>query len=100
MPKWADYVITAVRYSTDPKHIESVQARADNGESLGSPGTRTRTQVIGDIGAGTTFVTAYQKDEKWTKGEDVRVVIVDGTKYIRTDANSKAADNLGSLPTF
>ncbi len=100
MAKWADYVITAVRYASDPKHIDSVQVRPDTGGSIGSASTRTRAKVIEEIDAGTTFVTAYEKDGKWSKGEDVRVITVDGKKYIRTDANSKAADNLGNLPTF
>ena len=101
MPKWADYAITAVRYSSDPKHIEAVQACPDDGERLGSASIQSRATVIVALGGETTYVTAYKNAEgKWSKGEDVQVVVVQGEKFIRSDANSKAADNLGNLPTF
>jgi len=47
------------------------------------------------------FKTIYKTDAgKWKMGEDVRIVKVGNEEFIRTDANSKAADNLGNLPEF
>jgi len=45
---------------------------------------------------------AFRKNPegKYVRGEDVRVVEIDGAKYIRTDANKAKADNLGTLPRF
>ena len=41
--------------------------------------------------------TKIYKDDSWQVGEDVRVV---DDAYLRTDANSIKADNLGELPEF
>ena len=46
------------------------------------------------------FVTAYLREGKWQRGEDVRTVVVHGERYLRTDGNSVKADNLGSLPEY
>ncbi len=37
--KWADYIITAVRFNSTGTHIEAVQIRADNGDTAG-PGAK------------------------------------------------------------
>lgn len=100
MAKWADYCISAVRYSYSGKHIDKVRVHTDDGQTIGPPTESTRTQVITAIEAGRSFVTIYARDDKWRRGEDVRIVKVNGNKYIRTDANSKEEDNLGDLPKF
>ncbi len=41
--------------------------------------------------------TKYYRNYNWVVGEDVRVV---NNSYLRTDANSISADNLGSLPRY
>ena len=101
MAKWADYCISAVRYNSEHTHIVKVNACDDKGDSLGSSSEWARTQVVSTLEAGKTFVTIYKgEDGKYKKGEDVRIIPFNGVKYIRTDANSKAADNLGNLPEF
>ena len=101
MAKWADYVIIAVRDSRDPKHIERVRVRQDNGPSLSAPFELTRNQVVSKIEDDhKTFCTAYLKDGTLHRGTDVHVVTVNGTKYIRTDKDKTEADNLGQLPKF
>ncbi len=101
MAKWADYCISAVRYNSEHTHIVKTRVHADSGDSIGAANEWTRAEVVDAIGRGKTFVTITRNsDGKWSKGEDVRIVTVNGTKYIRTDANSKASDNLGNLPEF
>ena len=101
MTKWADYCISAVRYNSEHTHIAKAKVHADSGDTVGGASEWTRAEVVNAIGSGKTFVTITRSsDNKWSKGEDVRTVIVNNTKYIRTDANSKASDNLGSLPEF
>ena len=101
MAKWADYCISAVRYNSEHTHIVKVMVCPDQGEKLGNTTEWARLDVVNAIGQGNTFVTIYKNsDTNYKKGEDVRIVTVNGTKYIRTDANSKAADNLGNLPEF
>jgi len=99
--KWSDYCISKVRYNSEHTHIVKVKLHVDNGDSVGSESEWLRSEVANAIENQKSFVTIFKNSEgKWAKGEDVRVVTVNGTKYIRTDANSKASDNLGNLPEF
>ncbi|MBD3176428.1 MAG: DUF3892 domain-containing protein [Armatimonadia bacterium] len=100
MARWADWVITAVRYDPEDSHIEYVQARRHKGDTLGEPTRQSRATVVAGIGSGQTYVTAYRSDGKWRKGEDVRIIRVSGREYLRTDSNHTPADNLGSLDSF
>jgi hypothetical protein len=101
MTKWADYLISAVRYNDPKTHIVAVRCHPDNGDSVGAGTEVQRTTVVAKIDAGSTFATIRKTQEgKWIRGEDVRTVIVDHTAYIRTDANGVKADNLGDLPLF
>ena len=48
-----------------------------------------------------SFVTIYLgADGKYRRGEDVRVIHVNGLPYLRTDANETPRDNLDRLPDF
>ncbi|MBZ0320530.1 MAG: DUF3892 domain-containing protein [Anaerolineae bacterium] len=98
--KWADYVITAVRYNSRRTHIESVRASADLITSLGEVKTYSRETVISSIEQGITFATATPANGKYQYGARVEIVIIEGTKYIRTDGNATEKDNLGNLPEF
>ncbi len=101
MAKWADYCISAVQYDSNHTHIVKVKVREDQGEKLGPEGVWTREQVVSSIDSGSTFVTILMgPDNKWNKGAAVKIIVVDKVKYIRTDGNSKKADNLGELPEF
>jgi len=99
--KWADYLISAVRYNTAETHIDAVRVHEDNGDSVGPGGTWTRASVVKSLEAGHTFVTIYQGgNDKWQRGAEVRIVRIAGQKYIRTDADATPKDNLGNLPRF
>lgn len=99
--KWADYIITAVRFNSAGTHIEAVQMRADKGNTVGPPEEATRVQVVGWIEAGYTFCTAIAgSDGNWHKGAAVKIVVIDNQKYIRTKNDGIKADNLDNLPTF
>jgi hypothetical protein len=101
MAKWADWLISAVRYDSDHSRIVKVLAHVDNDDSVGSGQEQTRAAVVSSIEGGKTYSTITKSpDGKWRRGEDVRVVTVGGEKFIRTDANQTKGDNLGSLPEF
>jgi len=103
MAKWADYLISAVRYETSStgRHISQLRVHTDGAESVGQATTWTKNQVVTSINAGQRFKTIYKTaDDKWHMGEDVRVVVIDGESFLRTDANKIKADNLGELPEF
>ena len=99
--KWADYLISAVRYNDAETHIEMVRVHEDQGDRVGAPTTWERSSVVASLEAGSTFMTITKgSDGKWTPGARVGIVTVRGTKYIRTDADATPEDNLGSLPRF
>jgi hypothetical protein len=101
MAKWADYVITEVKFNEKHTHIDKVRAREDNGDTLGSPQEYARQDVVKAINNGSTYVTAFKSnDGKWTKGEDVFVIKINGTDYIKTKRDDTAKDNLDNLPEF
>jgi hypothetical protein len=98
--KWADYLISAVRYNDAETHIEKVKVRKDEGESVGQPSEWTRKKVIESLEAGYTFVTIFLKDGTWKKGAKVGIVEIGDEKFIRTDSDATKEDNLEDLPRF
>ena len=99
MAKWADYAIRCRSLDRDGS-IASVRAfPMTDGFRLQPDRSFTRNEVVSSIERGTSFVTTYKTDQDTLrKGEDVHVVSINGRKYIRTDANRIAKDNLGNLP--
>ena len=102
MEKWADYLISAVQYDPEHLHITKVQIREDMGDKVGRGSESSRREeVIANIKSKKTYITVYRgQGNKWEKGEAVRIIVVDGTEYIRTDRNQKRSDNLGDIPEF
>lgn len=100
--KWADYLVSKVRYKdTDTKErISHLKVHADEGEKVGPATTWARQDVITKIENRYTFCTIYKSDSKWNKGADIHIIELDGTKFLRTDANRTKKDNLGNLPEF
>lgn len=101
MAKWADYLVSAVRYNHQETHIDMVRSHEDKGDSVGAAVDTPRSTVVSRLASGSTFATITKStDGKWQRGEDVRAITIDGEKYIRTDANRVKKDNLGELPRF
>lgn len=101
MEKWADFLISAVRYDSLHAHIEQVEVHEDNGDSVGDGKIYNRQAIVDAINKGTTFVTIYKNNEgKYNKGQKVYVIKVNNVGYIKTVDNKKEADNLENLPEF
>ena len=99
--KWADYLISAVRYNAAETHIEKVRVHVDKGDKIGSASDWARSEVITRLEAGYSFVTiVLGSNDKWQLGATVQIVVIHGEKFIRTDADRTKEDNLGSLPRF
>jgi hypothetical protein len=99
--KWADFCISAVRYSVGHQHIDRVKVHVDSGESIGVAVEYTRQQVISLIKQGKSFLTIFRDNEgSWTKGQPVYVIRVNDVEYIKTVDNGKEQDNLENLPEF
>ena len=102
MAKWADYGISAVRFNAEGTHIDSVKVHVDYGDGVFGAGEEwARTKVVSAIDDDEkTFVTILKKDGNWSKGQEVHTITVNGVKYIRTDKDKTAKDNLDNLPEF
>lgn len=103
MSKWADYLISQIRYK-ETEHdelIDKLMVHKDNDNSISSGEVSKRKDVINKIDTGYTCYTIYKNsDGKWKKGARVEKILVSGTYYLRTDANKTKKDNLGELPNF
>ena len=100
MIKWADYAIISVRFKEDKRHIKEVKIKEDSGEKLINERIVPREEVVKLLDGGFDVITVYKKDGKWHKGDEVGIVEIRETKFIRTDGNSIEVDNLGELPEF
>jgi hypothetical protein len=101
MAKWADYLISAVRYNSDHTHIDQVKAYEDKDDSMGEAKVYRRQKIVDEINNGTTFVTIYKNSEgKYYKGQKVYVIKVNDVSYLKTMDNGKEKDNLENLPEF
>lgn len=101
MAKNPTYWISAVRYDVNHNHITRLRVHPNNNNTVGSATAWDRNLVVSQIESGQTFVTIWVgSNNQWQRGSDVEVVVVNGVKYLRTDRNNIAADNLENLPEF
>ncbi|MFH0883964.1 MAG: DUF3892 domain-containing protein [bacterium] len=94
-----DYYIKKVCYGggTSIKEVNTTIALS------GDPVTKKdRETVVKDIdkNSKTIHTATKNKNGVWGDGDKVGTVTVDKAKYLRTDGNSIAKDNLGELPTY
>ena len=100
MAKWADYGISEVRFNPTHKHIVALRIRPDQDTGFGPSSDVTREAVVQAIRDGTTFVTIFMKNQKWSRGQPVYIVKINGVDYLKTVDNGRAEDNLDDLPEF
>jgi len=99
MVRWADYLISAVRYDASGSRIQQVRV---HGTTVGPASIWRRAEVARAIvRRGCSFCTIRKStDGKWRHGADVHVLRLRGELFLRTDGNATEADNLGELPEF
>ena len=100
MGKWADYLISAVRYSPDRRLITEVKQHEDTEDDVGQESVVNRATVADNVKKGKKYVTVVSSGSNWQKRDSVRTFIVEGNYYIRADKNKVSRDNLGPLPEF
>ena len=103
MTKWADYLISSVRYveTATTKHISHVKVHVDNDNTFGHPKERKRQDVINAIDLKSTFCTITKNTNgDWSKGALVEKMQIFGDWYIKTEKDNTTKDNLGALPEF
>lgn len=102
MNKWADYVITAVRFNAGDVHIDKLKVQLDLGETLGPAQEMSRAQVVKLIAQGKKFITAPKSTtnpNQVSKGAIVSVQPVT-TNFLKSKADDRVSDNLDELPRF
>jgi len=100
MAKWADYLISAVRYSSDHRLITEMKQIEDTEDSVGKESVVDKSIVAENIKKRKTYMTIISEGSNWKKGSKVKIFNVDGGYYIRADNNKVSRDNLGPLPEF
>ena len=100
MDKWADYLVSGVKTSTDQKQIDSVECHSDFGCVVCENIILSRDELILNIKKGCTYATVFRTAiGKWRKGQEVHLVNVNGQEFIRTDSkNTLASDNFDDVP--
>lgn len=100
MAKWADYLVSAVRFNAHGTHIDSLRCHADNDTSAGPPQTFSRKTVVDAIKAGKTFVTVTRDSAgDFRLGQRIQSVTLT-YEYLKTRPDSVISDNLDELPKF
>jgi hypothetical protein len=93
----ADYYIYAVHYKDNDTSTYIDEVRTESVTS----GAKSRWTVVADIESGKLVKTAVrQSDGKYHEGQVVNVITVNGSKYLRTDKDNTARDNLDHMPTY
>ena len=100
MAKWADYLISAVRYSPDHRLITEMKQIEDSEDSVGKESVVDRATVAANIKKRKSYLTIISEGTNWKKGSKVKIYIVDGGYYLRADKNKVSRDHLGPLPEF
>jgi len=96
----ADYGITGVKYDSICKHIEWVKVGKFTGSSFGMRENWLRTKVISELDKGKTFITVLKHGDRLKKGSKINIVTFNEKKYIRTDNENKASDDLKDIHEF
>lgn len=101
MVKWAEYLISEVRYSPDHKRILQVKQHKDLDGEVSEGEIVERNVVSSNIKKGITYMTIHNGlSTTWKRGDRVRGFVVDGDYFIRVDKNKVNLDNLGMLNEF
>ena len=101
MVKWAEYLISEVRYSPDHHRILQVKQHKDLDGEVGEGEIVEFAQVASNLKKGISYMTIHNgNSDSWKVGEKIRGFLVDGEYHIRTDKNKVNQDNLGMLNEF
>ena len=100
MEKWADFIISRVRYDDDHSRIIECEVFPDFGEGLGAKTHHSRTTIASNL-ENNHYLTVYKNEKgNFIKGDNVIRYLLDGEYFIRTDGNKLKKDNLGKLPEY
>jgi hypothetical protein len=97
--KWADHLVSGVRYDSAENCLDAVRVHSDNGATIGDDCEMPRSRVVSLLESGMTFCTVTRNTETMNleRGPEIEVATVDGRKYIRTDLDMLKKDHLGDI---
>ena len=101
MTKWADYLISGVRFDVEKNHVEYLEVREDLETRISSPSITPRIVVVQNIEKGTSYLTIFKTavdPNSYVKGQEVRLLKIGAQKYLRSDGEQTAKDGLDNLP--
>jgi len=74
MKKWADYLVSKVKWSLDRNRIERFMIHEDKGTQIATPTERNRNWVIQQIRNGRTFCCIHRtENNRWIQGKKIRL---------------------------
>jgi len=88
MNKWADYLISAIRYEDDnlKNSIAYLKVHPDFGQEIGAGSTWTKEEVINAMYDGKTFYTILKNNTgEWKRGAQISLVTKNGKSFITDD---------------
>jgi hypothetical protein len=100
--KWADYLISAVRYedNLNGKFITHFKIHRDKGDSVGDGSTWTMEEVLDAMQKGETFLTISKANGgKWKKGKSILIANTDSL-FLNIDSENLIEPNLVTIPEF
>ena len=97
MTKWADYLISAVKYDSNKKIIQ-VRQHKDTGETIEAGQLIDRTTLTDNLKKGMSYSTVFNSNSNWKIGDKIQCIRIGGDFSIRTDLNKVEFDNLKFLP--
>jgi len=96
MTKWADFLISAVKYDSS-HHIDQARQHKDKEGSIDNGILVDRLTIANNIKGGKSYMTIYSGRSTWKKGEQLKTFRIGGDYFIRADDNKVLFDNLGPL---
>lgn len=97
MKKWANYLISKVRYDSE-NLISAVIRHQDTNLGITYGESVDRSIIVSDIKNGLSYMTIYNGKNSWKKGHKIQTFSIQGSLYFRIDGNKVKLDYLGDLP--
>ncbi len=97
MSRWADYLVSAVRYDPDRRITHAIQ-HADAEDGIGGGQKIDRETLSANLKKGLGYCTIFSGGQNWTRGDRINLVRAGGGYSIRTDLNKAGYDNLRLVP--
>ena len=99
MEKWADYLVSAVRYEdeSDSGKILYLKVHQFNGDEIGSGTTWSREEMIRAMQEGKTFSTIFKNGTaEWIKGRRISLIKL-RLDYALIDMDNSGRDLIANL---